>query len=191
MHNSWPSIIFTLSAQCWIAHSQSKNQEGENRLKSISRQTLSFGSSFSHALSLSLALLLSLARALSLSLHSLILSNSLHLSLAHSLTLFLSLSCSRSLLFVRNDVAQQLEHLVLELLRWYTAVCRLKPNIALDLKVIRIENSALNLIPTVCRNHRYERGRTPTTTTPKRCTIFPPAFSPAHFGLIFTSSLLD
>ena len=83
----------------------------------------------------------SLSRARSLS-HSLALSNSLCLP-----TLFLLLSLSLS--------AQQLVHLVLELLRWYTSVCSLKPNIALDPKVIRIENSALNSIPPACRHYRY------------------------------------
>ena len=63
---------------------------------------------------------------------------------------------------VRSDVAQQLAHLVLELLRWYTSVCSLKPNIALDPKLIRIENSALNSIPPVCRNCRYVSESTDT-----------------------------
>ena len=89
---------------------------------------------------------------------------------------------------VRSDVAQQLAHLVLELLRWYTSVCSLKPNIALDPKLIRIENSALNSIPPACRNCRYASELTHTHTDNKTMLDFSTYLFPAYLGLIFTSS---
>ena len=131
----------------------------------------------------SLFRLLVLSRSLSLSCSpSLSRSRALSLTpLTHSIQLTSSLSRS-----FRSDVAQQLEHLVLELLRWYTAVCSLKPNIALDLKVIRIENSALNSIPTACRISWYVSESTNKQTYNKTNARIPTCVFPAFFGLIFT-----